>query len=221
MGERESIAGFVVRTLAATAAAAIAFGAAFVFEAAAKTELAVKRAHAAADVTDAQQRSATFDSAAALIETSWARPGAWHAGALEALSWLRTQQGEFERAEEAANRSLRIDPIQPAAWTRLAALAETGTRVRDCDVQECLERSWRAAKMTEPTTACARLELAYRAGLLAPRDQRVFWTAKSGFFRSREARACFAFLPRKERVRAILLAEADRNARARRSRARR
>ena len=47
--------------------------------------------------------------------------------------------------------------------------------------------------MTEPTTACARLELAYRAGLLAPRDQRVFWTAKSGFCRSREARACFAF----------------------------
>jgi hypothetical protein len=221
MGERESIAGFIVRTLAASAAAAIAFGAAIVFEAAAKTELAVKQAHAAADMTDAQQRSATFDSAAALIETSWARPAAWHAGSLEALSWLRAQQGAFERAEDAASRSLRLDPVQPAAWARLAALAETGTHVRDCDTQECLERSWRAAKMTDPTTACARLELAYRAGLLAPRDERILWTAKSGFFLGRDTRECFAFLPRQERVRAILLAEADRALRAQRSRARR
>src|SRR5262245_57982983 len=99
----ENLPGLALRALGGAVAAAIALGAAIVFEAAAKTELALARARAAAQMTDPQQRTAAFESAAALIERSWARPTAWHAGALEALSWMRVQQGAYERAHEAAS----------------------------------------------------------------------------------------------------------------------
>jgi hypothetical protein len=211
------VAGAAARVLVAAAALAIAFGGAIVFEAAAKTQLALIQAQSVQQLAE-EERTAAFDSAARLLETSWARPLAWHAGALEALSWIRAQQGRLDEAAGAATRSVALDPIQPAAWARLAALADEGVREAGCNAAECLERSWRAAKMTDPPTACARLEIAYRNGLLSPRDERIEWTARSAFFHGRDTRQCFAFLPSGERVRAILLAEADRAKRAARRR---
>ncbi|WP_228445786.1 hypothetical protein [Terricaulis silvestris] len=135
------------------------------------------------------------------LKQSWALPTRWHAGAAEALSAVIFLKAEtlgdaslFEQSARWATHTVRLAPVQPNAWIRLAALAERGYGNSVCDIDLCLERSWSVALMVEPEPACARLQLAQRRNLLTPNDARIEAYLDGGASRSEAAR-CLSFLP--------------------------
>jgi hypothetical protein len=141
--------------------------------------------------------------AAAEVEQSWARPAEWHAGAAEALSAVYALKAEaaggdrelFARSIAAAKRAVSLAPVQPQTWARLAAFAQMGLPDVPCSVAQCLDMSWRSARMTDPQTACIRLRIAHAEGLLTgPDDPRVVWYVQSGVGPAEIAR-CLDFMP--------------------------
>lgn len=184
---------------------------ALVFEAASKTRIALDQI-AASHAMDGPLRQQILAQAAAGIEESWARPAEWHAGAADALSAIYAFQAEaaggdrelFARSIAAASRAVALAPLQPHAWTRLAAFAQMGLPDVPCSVAECLDMSWRAARMTDPRTACIRLRIAHAEGLLAgPDDIRIAWYAQSGAGPT-EIAQCLDFLPTRDVFRQLL-----------------
>jgi hypothetical protein len=203
------------RILVAAIMLAMSLGSATIFEAAAKADIARAQARNAAIFTDPKRRAAELAKAANMIETSWARPLAWHGAANETVSWIygrEARDADEDKAEalwrksaRAAERAVRLAPIQPASWARLASLADHGVRT-SCSVELCLERSWLASKFLDTPSACARLKLAHRYGMLAPDDERVEWFARSTLHQ-RDVFECLSFLPRQELFHVILMFE--------------
>lgn len=218
-----ALAPLIARVAAAALAALCAFGALFVFEAASKTGLASVAANAASRTPDPRQRTALLSDARDLIETSWARPAQWHAGAVEARSWIYALEARAARrdpslaAQSAAAAALGVSlaPIQPTAWARLAAFAAAGRSTPACDAATCLERSWLSARMTDAATSCARLQLANRIAPIAASDPRVQWFVRSRFHPRVIAR-CLDFLPTRNVIH--ILVERDRQIRQERAR---
>ncbi len=190
--------------------AALAFSAC-VFEAASKTRGALELI-ASARAVEEPLHAQMLSGAAQSIEQSWARPALWRADAAEALSAIYALQAQaasgdralYQRSVEQAAMAVRLAPVQPQAWARLAAFAQMGLPNVPCKVAACLAMSWRAAKMTDPQTGCARLQIADAAGLLSPgRDERIVWYVRSGVGREDIAR-CLTFLPPPARFQYLL-----------------
>jgi hypothetical protein len=186
----------------------ILFGAislsALVFEAASKTQDARNLLAASDALQGSPLRAQMLSRAANVIETSWAQPAQWHAGAAEALSSVYALQAEasggdsvfFSKSIAAATRAVALAPVQPQAWARLAAFAQMDLPDVPCSVGACLAMSWRSARMTDPQTACVRLRIAHAEGLLnGPNDERITWYVRSGAGAEDIAR-CLDFLPR-------------------------
>lgn len=213
---RLKVLGYAARAAAALVALTAAFGAAFVAEGAAKTRVALERAHAAVEAHRGDMLRESLSEAADVLETSWARPLEWHAGALEARSWLYAQQAALrpdpvliDASAQAAIDSLDRDPVQPAAWARLAGLASAGFDQTRCTLRECLIFSWRAARMAEDDIACPRLQIAYDNRLLRPDDVRITWVARADYWGS-VMRRCVSFMRPADMFRALMIAEQDR-----------
>lgn len=222
---RRSAFALVARVAAAVLAIAFALGAAMVAEAAGAADRALKQAHAAVNTHQGAMLTEELAGAAAILEASWARPLAWHAGAIEAQSWISAQRGVAARDAEAAVaqrhfadsaalalRGLDRAPVQPAAWARLAGLAEAGAAQARCDVRACLSHSWRAARMARAEIACPRLQIAYEHGFLRRNDVRIQWVARSDYW-GEVMRRCVAFMRPADMFRALMIAEQDRAAR--------
>lgn len=176
-------------------------GAAIVFEAASATSLALDAAAKARDSESTVVRQRLLLRGQTLVAESWARPALWHAGAAEALSGIYFLQAQethdaalFQQSVASASQAVRLGPVQPHAWTRLALLAEAGHPNTVCNIDACLAQSWATARMIDPETACMRLHLAHRRGQLHADDPRIDDYLRSGVSR-RMASACLSFLP--------------------------
>ncbi|MGE0046806.1 MAG: hypothetical protein AB7J28_05525 [Hyphomonadaceae bacterium] len=209
--------GLVLRIVAIALAVCAALGSLVVFEAASKTGLANVAANAAARTVNPGQRAQRLAEARALVEASWAAPARWHAGAVEARSWIyaleaqgRRQRGSAFAEASAANAAygVALAPIQPVAWARLAAFAASGRETLACDLPTCLARSWEAAPMTDAATACARLQLAQRTERIAVTDPRVTWFVRSGF-QPRTIARCLDFLPTRDVLHILVAREEE------------
>ncbi|MBI1186573.1 MAG: hypothetical protein GC206_04465 [Alphaproteobacteria bacterium] len=213
------------RIAAAALALVLTGGAAIVAEAAGATDRALRHAHAAVNTHEGAMLSEELAGAAAILQNSWARPLAWHAGALEALSWISTQRGlaaqteaapvatrYFQESADLAVQGLARAPVQPAAWARLAGLADAGAQQARCGVRACLNHSWRAARMAQAETACPRLQIAYEHGFLRRDDVRIQWVARADYW-GETIRRCVAFMRPADMFRALMIYEQDRAAR--------
>jgi hypothetical protein len=186
---------FLIVTLALFAFAAT------IFEAASATSIALNAISAAQTSDSDPVRQRLLDHAERTLRSSWARPLEWHAGATEALSaayqldgQLRGDPNLLTQSAFWAEKTVRLAPVQPHAWTRLAILAEQGHANTVCTLEVCLAKSWQTAPMIDPATGCARLQVAFRRNLLAADDPRIDAYLKSGPSR-REAVQCLSFLP--------------------------
>lgn len=170
--------GRVLRAVFCVAALGMAAGGALVFEAAYSTNTALAAAHGALAHDEGPARTSALLLAANSVESNWARPAAWHAGAQEAVSWtyaaLAAQMPENtdfrDRAVLNAERTLSRAPIQPAPWARLAAYDLAGERNGLCDAADCLAYSWSAQEMAPLATYCARLQMGHQLGLVGGAD---------------------------------------------------
>lgn len=197
--------------LAGAALLGAAFSAA-VFEAAASTQAALELARSARTLPVGQARAQVLSRARETLEQSWARATLWHAGALEALSWIEALSGENEplnrsylsASARAAVRGLEAAPVQPIGWMRLAALAHAGETNPLCEERACVTLSFASAPMLEPVLACERLRIAQAAGF--PLD--IDHEAVSSYLATRPdaaaAAACLWFLSPDERFDALM-----------------
>ncbi len=198
----------------ALGAAALLFTAA-VFDAAASTQTALELGRAAQLLPRGSGRAEVLDRAVRVLETSWSRALSWHAGALEALSWIEALRADNDasdraalaRSRGAAERSLRHAPVQPLVWVRLAALTQAGEPTQLCDVQTCVARSYTSGPMLEPALACERLHIARRAGLDGDLMREAVDAYLAAGPAARDAAACLWFLDADERFEALLQLE--------------
>lgn len=188
------------------ALSAIAFaGALLVFEAASRTHLALAMTEDALASGSPNVRAQLLERAETSLRSSWAQPLSWHAGAAEALSgilFVKAQAGdESARLAESAAwavKAIELAPVQPHAWTRLAALALEGHPNRLCDASTCLAQSYALAAMTDAETECARLRIAHQLGELNSADPRLdIYMSAPGVSRH-VAASCLNFLAPEE-----------------------
>lgn len=157
------------------------------------------------------------------VEQSWARPTLWNARAAEALSAIYALHAEtsgdaalLAESVRAARQAVRLSPVQPQTWTRLAKLALMGAPGVPCTVEECLEISWRAAPIADQDTDCARIRLWIEAGLLIE-DVRphIRDLALSNYLRSGPnidaLEQCLSFLPASDRFQYLTMARTQQN----------
>lgn len=173
---------------------------ALVFEAASRTAIAVELIERARVASSPQVARQLLGRAETGITQSWARPALWHAGASEALSGAYLLHGQAEADERLLRESarwaahaVRLAPVQPNAWIRLALLAEAGQPNPVCTAAACLEKAWQSAPVLSGESACARMRLTHRLGQLSEDDLRLVAfvrTARS----PREAARCLSFL---------------------------
>lgn len=195
-------------------AAALVFIAA-VFDAAATTQTALDLGRAAQLLPRGSGRAEVLDRATQVLETSWSRALSWHAGALEALSWIEALRADNDasdraalaRSRAAAERSLQRAPVQPLVWVRLAALAQAGEPTQLCDARTCVERSYASGPMIDPAPACDRLQIARRAGLDSERMNAAIEAYLAARPAAPDAAACLWFLNPDERFDALLQLE--------------
>jgi len=173
----------------------------FIFEGASATSLALDTAAKAQASDSAVVRQRLLARAEHIITESWVEPERWHAGAAEALSGIYLRQTQensdsalFERSVALASHAVRLAPVQPHAWTRLALLAELGHTNSACAIDTCLVHAWTTARMIDPETACTRLRLTHNRGQLTGDDPRIDDYLRSGISR-RAASDCLVFLP--------------------------
>ncbi|WP_135211406.1 hypothetical protein [Vitreimonas flagellata] len=195
--------GRVLRAVFCVAALGMAAGGALVFEAAYSTNTALAAAHSALAQDEGPARTSALLLAANSIESNWARPGGWHAGAQEAVSWtyaaLAAQMPENtdfrDRAVLNAERTLSRAPIQPAPWARLAAYDLAGQRNGLCDAEDCLAYSWRAQEMAPLATYCARLQMGHQLGLVGGAEDPRLLALTRVPVTPEALRACMDYLP--------------------------
>jgi len=195
------VGNVVVKSLFIAVALALAAFSALIFEAASSTALALNDIDAAQASQAPNVRAMLLDRAAETLLQSWAEPTRWHGGATEALSAAYFLEGRANHdpallaaSARYAEITVRLGPVSPHAWVRLAALAELGAPNSLCSLRDCLAMSWRVARMIDPDTGCERLGLAWRHNLLTPNDRRIDDYLQSKPARD-EAIRCLAFLP--------------------------
>lgn len=192
----------MARLLLAALAGVMALFAALAFDAASTTRQALALGAVARDAADENARARAYAHARDVLAQAWSQPLLWHAGAIEAASWIAALQAqspanrsahEAESARAAA-RGLRLSPVQPIAWARMAALGPDAHSL--CAPDVCLDRSWRAAKMLDADSACARVRVAQSVGALdaVDSDPRALWFAMAAS--PEQTTECVAFAPR-------------------------
>jgi len=171
------------------------------------------RAAQIATRADSDIAATQLDRTRTKLAQHWARPTAWHAGAMETVSWIdaliaermHNDPARLAASRDAAVALVRLSPIEPGAWARLGALAELGAANELCAAPDCLATSWRVAPMLAPDAACGRLRIAHAIGapFAGGRDQRIraYLVANP---RTRDAFQCLAFLPARARFEAFL-----------------
>lgn len=173
---------------------------------------------------DPPLREPALARATARVEQSWARPMLWNARTAEALSAIYALRAEtsgdsalLAESVRAARRAVRLSPVQPRTWTRLAKLALVGAPGVPCTVEECLRISWLAAPLVDPETDCIRIRLWVEARLpidsirphirnLALSNYQRVGTGVDGLER------CLSFLAPSERFQYLTMARAQQNA---------
>jgi hypothetical protein len=198
-----SIYARILRAVFCVAALGMAVGGVMVFEAAHSTGTALAAAHRALTQDEGPARTSALLLAANTIESNWAQPAAWHAGAQEAVSWsyaaLAAQMPDNtdfrDRAVLNAERTLSRAPIQPAPWARLAAYDLAGERNGLCAAEDCLAHSWRAVEMAPLATYCARLQMGHQLGLVGGADDPRLLALTRVPVTPDALRACVDYLP--------------------------
>ena len=150
---------------------------ALVVEAGAGAAAGVDAFNAARASESANVRTRIAANALSRLETSWARPLTWHAGAAEIASGLyalradaagassdRNAGADYARSAALAARAVQLSPVLPSAWLRLAVLGARGHANSVCAPVDCLEQSWRVVPILDAETECLRLQTAYRLG---------------------------------------------------------
>lgn len=198
----------IVRAALVGMVLAALLGATLVFEAAGASALAFKLVDQARANDAPVVRAHLLDRAEAAVTESWARPHLWHAGATEALSgalFLKAQNDTEARAasRDWAAHAVRLAPVQPNAWLRLALLSEIGVANSLCAPAACLTRSWDAAPLLDPDAECTRLQLAHRLGMLDPIDARLLAFVRIS--QRRRATQCLATFLEPAQTLAVLL----------------
>jgi hypothetical protein len=175
-------------------------GAAFVFDAASKTALAIAVADSARRAPSPAARARYVDQAERDFGAGLAFAAHWHAGAAEALSGLAliraSAEGDVARLKQSAawaEQAVAEAPVQPHSWARLAVLTELGLSSRACITEQCLTNSWRTGPMIGGETGCSRLRLANRLQKLSASDRRIALYLASGVS-NEEAASCLSFL---------------------------
>lgn len=200
-----------LRWVFCVSALAIALGSAMVFESSRAATSALASAQAALLNGDQNARVGDLLSAADMVENSWARPGAWHAGAQEALSWTyaaldaQAPGGDFRaRSILNAERTIFRAPIQPAPWARLAAFDVEGDANAICAADACLARSWLAVEMAPLATYCTRLRLGHELGLVGGGDDPRVQALTRVNVRPEALAQCLNYLRRDELLNVLL-----------------
>lgn len=139
---------------------------------------------------------------------------AWHGGAAEALGWATAELAKanndasfLAEAGRYSVEAIRLNPVNPAAWLRLAAIRLDGGDVALCaDAATCLARSWLTAPMGLPQSglACERLQLAIAARDLQTADDYRVSIFLAGGPSLEVAARCLAGLSREDVFRALL-----------------
>lgn len=151
-----------------------------------------------------------IDLATQRIETSWARPVRWHAGATETLAGLYALRYDLDNDPEALTQSARWtvatltqNDIQPRAWTRLAHLGLARIPNALCEPHECIARSFETGRMLDSESSCGRLRIAGALEPMTLQDQRVqdFLLVASS---RRQIARCLSFLPSNQLFQAVL-----------------
>lgn len=205
------LAGHLLKGAALLALALTAALAAFVADAASATQAALAQAHASTLARARETQTDMLLRAETTLTNAWSQPLRWHAGALEAMSWISAQRGALtsntaplSASADFAERAVRASPMQGAAWTRLGALSLRGLPVRACTARACLAESVHVMPMLAADEACSRLTLLRLSGeALAPEDPRVvaFLGARPA---PEEIRSCLDFLSARELYQALL-----------------
>jgi hypothetical protein len=172
------------------------------------------RAVATADIIEATDAKArVLNAAAREIEGSWARPLTWHAGVTESLAGIYAALADIgpapatlDAAAYWSERTVRMAPVQPRAWVRLAQLGEAGHPRAVCTPPECLNNSWAVAPVMDLEPACVRLRVAAQHQTIAPSDPRIGWALASMRLK-RQAATCLSFLPPAELFHILLESE--------------
>lgn len=200
-----------LRWVFCVSALAMALGSAMVFESSRAATSALASAQAALLEGDQNARVGDLLSAAHMVENSWARPGAWHAGAQEALSWTyaaldaQAPDSDFRaRSILNAERTIFRAPIQPAPWARLAAFDVEGDANAICAADACLARSWLAVEMAPLATYCTRLRLGHELGLVGGADDPRIQALARVNVRPEALAQCLNYLRREELLDALL-----------------
>lgn len=108
------------------------------------------------------------DRADRVASQSWARPANWHPGVLASSGQLESlryahhpERVYLEHGRDAAQRAVRLAPVQPGAWFRLADFAQAGLENPHCNAATCLENSWKTGPiLRDEALMCSRLRLA-------------------------------------------------------------
>ncbi|HVK81648.1 MAG TPA: hypothetical protein VM915_13665 [Verrucomicrobiae bacterium] len=201
----------ILRTLFCVVAIAMSAGGAMVWDASRATASALQAAHGAMQNEDESARVVDLVSATHVIESAWSRPGAWHAGAQEALSWtyaaLDAQAANDDFLELSilnAERTVSRAPIQPAPWTRLAVFDLDGTPNGWCRADECLAMSWLAVELAPLPNYCARLQLAHELGLGGGADDPRVQVLTRLPLTADTLGQCLSYMSQQQRLQALL-----------------
>jgi hypothetical protein len=187
-----------LRSLATMVAAIAMLGALSLFEGVGRTDAATALARAA--LINPELRARLLERAESLTSGSWSGVTYWHGGAAEIASWiasLRSVEGSADagaRAARAGERAVRLAPVQPITWMRLAALGKSGEDIGACAPAQCLERSWESAAVIEPEPGCARVQVSVAEGLMPDNDDPRFGAYVTTLRDRRHAVNCFGAL---------------------------
>lgn len=162
----------LLKWIAVSAAVIVALLCAAVFDAASVSQASLDLGQVSQSLPKGRTRAQVLSRASVAVEGSWSQATRWHAGALEALSWVKALEAEnapgdgsaLRESRLAAEKSVAIAPIQPVAWMRLAALSLHGQPTGLCNPSRCVALSFAAAPILEPALACERLQIAAATG---------------------------------------------------------
>ena len=201
----------ILRTVFCLIAVAMTAGAAIVWDASRATASALQAAHEAMQNEDESTRVVDLVGATHVIESAWSRPGAWHAGAQETLSWTyaalnaQTANDDFlELSILNAERTVSRAPIQPAPWTRLAVFDLDGAPNGWCRAEQCLAKSWLAVELAPLPNYCARLQLAHELGLGGGADDRRVQVLTRLPLTADTLGECLSYMSQQQRLQALL-----------------
>jgi hypothetical protein len=202
----------LIRVLALSVVAMALLFSAVIFDAASSARAAADLIASARTTQSSHAQRMMLARIDPMLRSSWSKPLSWHAGAAElqsgafALLAASPDDQRLRQSADAAVASLKLAPIQPLAWLRLATLAHYGQPNPLCAARECLARSWATGPLLEADDACLRLGVAVAEGEhIARADPRIdnFIVATPS---AEKIAQCLSFLPPEDQFALMLTA---------------